>query len=298
MKRNNTDTKIIAFDLDGTLLRSDKSLSKETKNALAAAAEAGVVLVPATGRFYAMIPKEVRELPFLRYFLTVNGAQLIDIKEQRVIYGAGLSAEKTLEVLDYLPGVEEDGTGSASSVFSKDGITCLLGVYQDGEGWMSSAHYALIDEYMLNPAANLLIRQTYQVLPDLRQVVEERGREIQKVSAYLKNEEVRNRVLGKISGAISGISVSAAMPNNIEVTNVLADKGRALRALCEELGIDPASSMAFGDGLNDVQLLDAAGVAVVMDNASDDVKAHADLIAPDNDSDGVAKVIREVIRPL
>ena len=70
--------KIVALDLDGTLLDSSKRLSDANKAALAAAAAGGVHIVPTTGRFFGMMPECVRELPFVRYAITINGAQVYD----------------------------------------------------------------------------------------------------------------------------------------------------------------------------------------------------------------------------
>ena len=72
------DIRIIALDLDGTLLDSDKNLSEANRAALAAAAARGILVVPTTGRFFGMMPPAVRDLPFVRYAITVNGAQVYD----------------------------------------------------------------------------------------------------------------------------------------------------------------------------------------------------------------------------
>ena len=70
------DLKIIALDLDGTLLDSQKRLSSVNRAALARAAEKGALVVPTTGRFFGMMPACIRELPFVRYAITINGAQV------------------------------------------------------------------------------------------------------------------------------------------------------------------------------------------------------------------------------
>ena len=72
------DIKIVALDLDGTLLDSAKRLSEANRAALADAAAKGVLIVPTTGRFFGMMPECIRDLPFVRYAITVNGAQVFD----------------------------------------------------------------------------------------------------------------------------------------------------------------------------------------------------------------------------
>ena len=75
--------KLLALDLDGTLLNSSKELTPRTRAALYAAAEAGVEIVPTTGRFFGAMPEAIRTLPFLHYAITINGAQVYDIREKK-----------------------------------------------------------------------------------------------------------------------------------------------------------------------------------------------------------------------
>ena len=78
--------RLIAFDLDGTLLDNDKHIPEENLLALHEAAERGVILAPATGRILRGIPSELRELPFLRYYILSNGAAVYDAAEEKTLY--------------------------------------------------------------------------------------------------------------------------------------------------------------------------------------------------------------------
>ena len=75
--------KLLALDLDGTLLNSQKELTPRTCDALYTAAEAGVEIVPTTGRFFTGMPEVVQKLPFLHYAITINGAQVYDIRKEK-----------------------------------------------------------------------------------------------------------------------------------------------------------------------------------------------------------------------
>ena len=77
--------RLIALDLDGTLLNSDKELTTENSEALEKAAEAGIEIVPATGRFYRGMPKVIRDLPYVNYVITVNGALVYDIRQDHTV---------------------------------------------------------------------------------------------------------------------------------------------------------------------------------------------------------------------
>ena len=92
--------KLLALDLDGTLLNSKKELTPRTRAALYAAAEAGVEIVPTTGRFFGAMPEAIRTLPFLHYAITVNGARVYDIRRDCAVSRAELPLEKTLRIME------------------------------------------------------------------------------------------------------------------------------------------------------------------------------------------------------
>ena len=87
------------------------------------------------------------------------------------------------------------------------------------------------------------------------------------------------------------IIATSSLKNNIEINSVRAGKGRALRALCAHLRIDPADTVAFGDGLNDADMLAAAGRGIAMENAVAAVKQKADAVTENNNDAGVGKEI-------
>ena len=91
--------KLIAFDLDGTLLKNNKELTPRTLKALGQASEAGICLVPTTGRLYDGVPEEIRALPFIRYVIAANGAQIYDAREERTLYRAEMNMDEVRQVL-------------------------------------------------------------------------------------------------------------------------------------------------------------------------------------------------------
>jgi len=116
------DVKLIALDLDGTLLNSDKALTARTRAALESAAERGVRIVPATGRFYRGMPEAVRALPFVRYAITMNGAQVLDAETGETICSAEISTEEALAFYEHL-----------------DTLPVICDCYIDGWGYMTAS---------------------------------------------------------------------------------------------------------------------------------------------------------------
>ena len=88
--------RLIALDLDGTLLTTDKRLTERSRKALERAASSGIYIVPTTGRFYNAMPLSVRELPFLRYAITINGACVESIGTGEVLYHAEIPRDTAL----------------------------------------------------------------------------------------------------------------------------------------------------------------------------------------------------------
>ena len=116
------DIRIVALDLDGTLLDSGKNLSVANRDALVAAAERGIHIVPTTGRFFGGMPESVRELPFVRYAITVNGAQVYDRETDTAIVREELPLGTALAVMRYL-----------------DGFDVIYDCYQDNWGRMTAS---------------------------------------------------------------------------------------------------------------------------------------------------------------
>ena len=91
---------IVAFDLDGTLLDSDKNISERNIRALARCAEKGIYVVPTTGRPTDGVPKRIRELPGVRYAITTNGGAIVDLETGEQLMACTLSPQKAVELLE------------------------------------------------------------------------------------------------------------------------------------------------------------------------------------------------------
>ena len=273
------DVRLIALDLDGTLLNSRKELTPRSYAALEAAAGSGIEIVPATGRFHKGMPEVIRALPFVRYVVTINGAQVVDIKTGETVYSADISTEEALAFYEYL-----------------DTLPVIYDAYIDGWGYMTGAMQEDLEGFGMLPFQLVMMRELRSPVPELKEYIWAGRRKVQKMQLFTPDSALRERLLAALPGKYPQYAISASLPNNIEINSRDADKGRALRELARHLGLDIAQTMAFGDGLNDLAMLRAAGVGVAMENARAEVKAAADRIAPDCDSDGVAVVIEQLLQ--
>ena len=274
---------IIALDLDGTLLNSSKELSAGNFAALKAAAEAGWAVVPTTGRFYGGMPDVIRQLPFVHYAITINGACVLDLKTGQQLYRAEMPWQRARDIMSWL-----------------DDKPVLYDCYMDNAAFMTAALKEQVDDVIDDPRIRKMYHDLRQPVPELKAFVAEYcgsrpGMDVQKIQFFTRDMELRARLLTEIPQVFPGILATSSSPQNIELNQDTANKGDALLALAKHLQLDPAQTLAFGDGLNDVSMLRAAGTGIAMDNAEDAVKEAADWVTASCDEDGVAAGIERFI---
>ena len=270
--------KLVAIDLDGTLLDSDKRLSKENDRVLARAAGEGVTVVPATGRFYGAMPEAIKALPYVRYVIEVNGAGVVDLETGEKLVRADIPWDEAVGIMEVL-----------------DGYDVIYDCFSGGQAFMGRAHYGRIPEFAPDRHYYKMLTELRQPVDDLKAFLRDTKRPIQKTQFFFRDMELRARLLKEFPARFSGYTVTSSVVNNIEITHKNANKGHALVSLCHALGVDVSDSMAFGDDLNDVPMLLAAGVGVAMENAGPEAKAAADLVAPSNDENGVAVILSRAL---
>ena len=265
--------KLILTDLDGTLLDDQKRLSQANRAALERAANQGAHVVVATGRFFPGIPQELRDLPFLRYFILMNGAKVYDRQEDKVLYRAEIDLARAEQVFDYLAPLD-----------------MMVDCYQNDVGLLDRRCRERLEYFVPDYESRKLVIRNRVTVDDFRVAVRS-GRTVQKIQCYFPHVEQRPEVMEKLAREFPELVQSISLPHNLELNAANATKGQALLALCRELGVDAAQSVAFGDGTNDLSMVRSAGVGVAMANAAPETLAAADLVAPTNNEDGVARIL-------
>lgn len=275
----NRDIRLLALDLDGTTFNSEKIITERTREAIAAAIRKGVIVMPATGRPKNGLPESFTSIPGVRYALTSNGGAVVDLEEDRMIHGDFVDYETGCRVIDLLLSID-------ALVEVYHGGIC----YADRRGYDKTLHI-----YQHMPAwFKVYVRKSRTPVDDLREQVYSGKLKIEKFLASFDDMALRQQLFERAK-KIGNLSVVFGNAFNVEISSATATKGNSLLAFAAEMGIKPEQIMVCGDTMNDQTMMAAAGLAVAMGNADEDIKALADYITLSNDEDGVACAIEKFI---
>lgn len=276
--------RLIGLDLDGTLLTKDKKLTDTNALTLREAARAGAVVVPVTGRPYFGIPAAVMDLEFVRYVITSNGAVTTDRRADgpdRPIRERYMAVETVRNVFDTVA----------------DPRHTIMEFFTGGYGYDDRRSRELLMRKFAGTPLIPYLEKSRIVVEDLYEALSRKGREIggiENISIMCRSFEEREGVRNRVA-RIDGVRIIQPAPTDLEITASNADKGTALLALAQMIGIRQEEILTMGDGNNDMNLLQSAGISIAMGNASEKIRQMADYITEDNEHDGVAAAIRRFV---
>lgn len=269
--------KLIALDVDGTLLDSRNELTRSTVQALQAAADRGIGIVLSTGRMLSECRELLECLPMIRYAVTCTGAQTIDLKTGQTIGRKSLSADQ-LRIL-------------CAPLWDLD---VMLQIFDDRDGLIHNDARRLAGaERYCPPGLARALRRYHAPEDDLRAYVDAYEGPTNKLHMYFASAADKQLALRRLAGLPFVFTDSS--PTDLEIMPPGVDKGLGLRQLAEHLKLDRAGVMAIGDGGNDEGMLRFAGLAVAMGNAGSYIKSIAHRVTADNDHDGVALAVRQIL---
>ncbi len=266
--------RMIALDLDGTLLNDQKHVSEANRRALADAAAAGVVVVPCSGRALDSIPPEVLALPGVRYVVASGGGGAYDLEQDRELLCSPLDVQAALRALRLTRSV--GGWGEC---------------YTGRHSYTPAGEYDEIMAFINRRVKVLLARQPVE---DIEAWALENAASLVKLNLMFRDFDARARVKAELE-TWPEILLSAAGTHNLEVNGAGCGKGDMLRRLGTLLGIGVREMMACGDQLNDLNMLRTVGFPVAMANATAELKPYAAFVTDTNEADGVAKAIRRFV---
>ena len=266
--------KLIASDLDGTLLTDKKELSKVTREALDMAISNGIYMIPATGRSFKAVPDMIKNYPGVEYVITSNGGVIYSVSKKERIYQCLLEAESAVKILKM-----ERPANVVMEIFIK------------GIPYSEEAYVLEPEKYGATQYGARYIKETRIPIKNIEEFAQEHQEELDSMAFVCRDIEIKKALWKKLEQEIPDIYVTSSVGHLPEIGHKNAGKGNTLLYLMEQLGVTPEEAMAFGDADNDSSMLKAVKYGIAMDNGTKACKAAAAFITASNEDDGVAKAI-------
>ena len=286
--------KLVAIDLDGTMLNSYGEVTQKTKEVIKEVQKKGVEVIIASGRPIDSIKTISKEIACNHYFISGNGAILYDIKNNQILYENILKKSK---VLDIIKVCEEN------SIF--------YNIYTEKEILAKSLKFNVLYYNKENLKKDEANKTHIHIIENIYDYIAEREEKIIKISICDNNKTIFNSILKKIK-EISDIEVlevshmsrkiirqgTEEIPIEYFYTEISAknvDKWEAIQELARKLDIKKEEIIAIGDNINDKKMIENAGMGVVMGGSTQEVVKVANFVTDNNDNDGVANALKKLI---
>jgi 5-amino-6-(5-phospho-D-ribitylamino)uracil phosphatase len=259
------DIRLVAIDLDGTLLNDSKQVSDQTVDALCGLPERGVRVVIASARPPRSVRHIYQSLKLDTWQINHNGAVIWDEVARRVVFHQPMDGDVVRRIIDH-----------ARSLFPE-----VLVSIETEDRWLTDR---------LDPQHTTETGRLFQ--PDRIASVAEMCAEPMTKLLLLGREDMISQLAPVIAETHPDTHVMRTDADLIQIMDGSVDKSTALRRVAAHYEIPMRQVMAIGDAINDIPMLDAAGVAIAMDNAKPEVKRIADWVAPSNNDHGVQAALK------
>lgn len=282
--------KLIASDMDGTLLNNEHDIDRETVEAIRKAEDLGIIFAISTGRDYDSVSEILNKHNIKSQCILSNGAEYRD-EEGNILDVINIEKESAIKIAYTL--IEND---FAPRIFTNKGIftpSSREEALQEVTFRTMSMNKHLSEEEAKEISKNIGFFTELKYIDNLEMFFDDKI-EIRKFVAFHKDVEVINNMKKEI-GKMDKISVTSSFSDNIEITNINAQKGIILKKVADKLGIKREEVMILGDSFNDYSMFEIFEETVAMKNAIPEVIDIAKYVTDGNDKLGVAKAINNVI---
>ena len=270
--------RLIAMDLDQTVLNREGKLSETTRRVLEELLEKGICVVPASGRPLAAFPEDVLALKGLEYAIASNGTAIYHLPSDACLARFSLSLQTAEQILGLTKG-----------------LPVAHEFYLRGKAWASADYVEHPEKYGAVGKTAEYIRATRSPFEDAGEFVRRHERDLDCMDVVVAQEGLKRKVTEEIVRSCRGIYVTTSDSRLIEVADERAGKHRAMTYLAKRLHIPAEGTAAFGDGDNDAEMLKAAGVGIAMENATALCREAADYVTLSHEKDGGAWGIRKIL---
>lgn len=267
------EKRLIAIDLDGTLLRKDCTISEKDRNALLKAMERGHLVVPTTGRGYRNSRFVLKEFPVMPYYINANGTTITQGDPEKILFSCTMPYEIGCKIYQ----------------LAKEYPT-FIEIYHGQDAYDSFRGCEYMKESRCMEAYRKQLLKTNIHMESLDDFVLKEKNLISKFHIMCVEKKDQQELIGRIA-QLPGVYPISTEEKNIEIADAHWSKRNGLEWLCEKLGFARDQVIAIGDSDNDYEGIRWAGIGVAMENASERVKEAADYITESNQNYGVARAL-------
>ena len=269
--------KLLALDLDGTVLRSNNTLSDKVKSAIESAYNCGITVVAASGRPFSSMPKEILKMREFEYYIDSNGAAVYD-SEGKKLRSVTLKEEDVIKILK----------------LTKD-YDLIWEAFLEGETCTDIRYYNDPMSYGCTAAYVDYVRSSRGTSDDMRGYIYNNRSRLDSIEFVSTDNELRRMLWDKIESNVDSVYVTTSSKHFVEIMDGAATKANALRYICDLHHIPLENIAAAGNADNDVDMIVEAGLGAAVKNASPKCLDAADVIVESNENDGIVELI-EMIR--
>lgn len=284
--------KVIASDMDGTLLGDDHRIAPETLKAVHEACDAGIRFMVATGRNFPGAMAELENTDLVCDYVVGSGAEIRD-PEKNVVFSCPIDRKICRDIY------EEIRAYPVSVIFCTDGYDYRIGTPEEAEESiileLQLFHMNMSREEVLNTPLYHRIKQTTRIVSSLKEL-EDKNVPVYKIFLFSNDMDMLNEMNDRLQKN-DQIAVASSFPTNLEITDVRAQKGPVLKSYIQSLGYTMDEVMVLGDSLNDYSMISMDfGATVAMGNAVPEIKEAAKYVTKTNNELGAAYAIRELLK--
>lgn len=283
--------KLIALDLDGTLLNNDCIISSENAKAIRYAQKKGAEITISTGRSHFDASSICKKADISTHIISNNGAA-VHWKDEKKLYSIGINKKDVEEILKLL---------TYKNFYYEVSTNDDIFMPSNGKDIFEMEIQKLIN-HNSNPVKIKKIQEDYKrqfiqlglvAVNDYREILD-KNKDFYNILALSFDEEKRKSTMNYIKN-LGKVSVFSSGDHNFEMVNKHTSKGASLERLASILNISLEDTMAFGDSYNDVSMFETVKYSVAMGNADDRIKSMCKLVTDTNYNNGVAKMIYKFI---
>lgn len=282
--------RLIASDMDGTLLNNNHDIDKETVDAIREAEEAGIIFAISTGREYESVKEVLDRHNIKAQCILSNGAEYRD-EEGNILDIININNKSARKIIDIL-----DKNNFSARIFTNEGIFTTSTREKALEEVIyrtKSFNPELTESEARKISENLRFFTVLKYIDDLDKFFDD-NLEVRKFVAFHNDIELIDKIKKELS-KIPGLAIASSFRDNIEITDINAQKGIILEKVATKLEINKEEVMIIGDSFNDYSMFEIFEETVAMENAIPEVKAIAKYVTDTNDNLGVAKAIKNVL---